>query len=164
MWQFLFGWRGRISRASFCLFAVVAFVLFLVLMAALYSYEIMGGGYETGTPAPSPSTPIGVAGAGVWFSMLFLIFVAALGVSTKRLHDRNRSAWWLLVFLVAPNALSSLGEIVKDRHPGQADMAVLVLYVLATALFVWGFVELACLRGVAGPNRFGEDPSKRASP
>ncbi len=161
MWQFLFGWRGRISRASFCLFAAIGFVLFLVLMAALYFRQIMEGGYETGIPAPLPSTPLGIAGAGAWYLALFLLFVALLGVSTKRLHDRDRSAWWLLVFLIAPNALSSLGAIMKDRHLGQADLAALGLNVLATVLFIWGFIELACLRGVTGPNRFGQDPLKR---
>jgi uncharacterized membrane protein YhaH (DUF805 family) len=25
-------------------------------------------------------------------------------------------------------------------------------------LGIWGFVELGCLRGTAGPNRFGPDP------
>jgi uncharacterized membrane protein YhaH (DUF805 family) len=29
---------------------------------------------------------------------------------------------------------------------------------VAFALYIWGFVEMGCLRGTVGPNRFGPDP------
>jgi uncharacterized membrane protein YhaH (DUF805 family) len=50
-----------------------------------------------------------------------------LAVTVRRLHDIDRSGWWLLILL-----LPVAGAIV---------------------LFVF-----MCLRGTAGPNRFGEDP------
>jgi uncharacterized membrane protein YhaH (DUF805 family) len=50
-----------------------------------------------------------------------------LAVTVRRLHDIDRSGWWMLILL-----LPIIGAIV---------------------LFVF-----MCLRGTAGPNRFGQDP------
>jgi len=51
-----------------------------------------------------------------------------LAVSAKRWHDHNKSAWWVLIQLI----------------PGIGAL--------------WAIVELGCLRGNLGPNRFGPDP------
>jgi len=161
MWHFLFGLGGRLSRASFCLFAVIAFGLMLVLLSALYFYEISAGNYENGGPTPWPSTPLGMAGVAAWFSILFLIAVAFLAVSAKRLHDRDRSAWWLIVFVVLPNALSSLSQFMLMTYPQSATVPAQFLNGVALALFVWAFIELACLRGTPGANRFGSDSLMR---
>jgi uncharacterized membrane protein YhaH (DUF805 family) len=32
------------------------------------------------------------------------------------------------------------------------------LTLVASAILIWAFVELACLRGTIGPNRYGPDP------
>ena len=161
MWHFLFGLRGRISRASFSLYAAVAFVGLLALMSALYAYELLEGGYETGESAPWPSTPLGITGATLWFAMLGVLVVSALCVTLKRLHDRDKPAWWLLVFLVLPNALSSAGQFWRYRDPESADEIGAVLYLAALAFFGWAFIDLLCLRGTEGENRFGPDPLRR---
>jgi len=51
-----------------------------------------------------------------------------IALHVKRLHDRNRSAWWMLFSLVPVIGL------------------------------VWLVVQVGFLRGTLGPNRFGEDP------
>jgi uncharacterized membrane protein YhaH (DUF805 family) len=33
-----------------------------------------------------------------------------------------------------------------------------IIWALGFAVLVWAFVELGCLRGTLGPNRFGPDP------
>ena len=161
MWHYLFAFDGRLSRASFCLFAAAAFILLLLLFSALYFYEISAGNYENGGPVPMPSSPLGIAGMVLWFLCQFLILVAALAVSAKRLHDRNKAAWWLVVFLVLPNALYSLARYLQDN--GQSDSPVLAIapQIIALGLFLWAFVELACLRGTPGPNRYGPAPLRR---
>ena len=55
----------------------------------------------------------------------------AIATSVKRWHDRDKSGWWLLI-----NLLPIVG-------------------------IVWVIVENGCLRGTAGPNRFGEDLTGR---
>jgi uncharacterized membrane protein YhaH (DUF805 family) len=39
-----------------------------------------------------------------------------------------------------------------------ANPAVMVCRLVATVLSIWAFVELYCLRGTVGENRFGPDP------
>jgi uncharacterized membrane protein YhaH (DUF805 family) len=34
----------------------------------------------------------------------------------------------------------------------------MVLHVISFAISVWAFVELGCLLGTVGPNRYGPDP------
>jgi uncharacterized membrane protein YhaH (DUF805 family) len=33
-----------------------------------------------------------------------------------------------------------------------------IILLAAAAIAIWGFVELGCLRGTPGPNRYGADP------
>jgi uncharacterized membrane protein YhaH (DUF805 family) len=162
VWHFLFGLRGRIARASFSLFLAIGFGVLLALMTALYAYDLLSGNYETGGPSPWPTTPSAIAGATVWFGALALLFISGLCVTLKRLHDLNKSAWWLLVFVVLPNALSSCGQIVRDRLPDEGVELGLGFDIVTLAILAWAFVELACLQGTTGDNRFGPDPLVRA--
>ena len=56
------------------------------------------------------------------------VLVPILAISVKRAHDRGKSGWFNLVALIP----------------------------LAGA--IWLFVELGCLRGQRGANRFGQNP------
>ena len=74
------------------------------------------------------------------FAMAIVAFILLLPISVRRLHDRNMSGWWMLVFL--------LGGILP--------------YV--GCLFgVAQFVIMGCLAGKPGPNRFGSDPKETES-
>ena len=164
MLHFLFGLRGRISRASFCLYAALAFIVLLALFASLYAYDITAGNPENAGPAPWPTSTPGLIAAGLWFLVLFLLFLSSLAVTLKRLHDRDKASWWLLVFVVAPNALSSAARLWRDTNPDIAgDLVSFALDMAAAVLFAWAFVELACLRGTTGENRFGPDTIPNAT-
>jgi uncharacterized membrane protein YhaH (DUF805 family) len=58
----------------------------------------------------------------------------------------------MVLFCIAPCLYSHF----KDRLPDTYALGVLEL--VAFVLCLWGFVELLCLRGTRGPNRFGPDP------
>jgi uncharacterized membrane protein YhaH (DUF805 family) len=73
-----------------------------------------------------------------------------LAVATKRLHDRDKSAWWLLLFYALPAVLGNVG----DAAGGIGGMLSLV----GVAISIWAMVELGFLRGTPGPNRYGPDP------
>ena len=162
MWHFLFGLRGRISRASFCLYAALAFIVLLTLLSSLDAYAIATTSFENGGPLPWPSSALGMIGVSLWFLILFLLFVSSLAVTLKRLHDRDKASWWLLVFVIAPNALSSAARLWYDAHPESGTALGYLLDAVAVGLFAWAFVELACLRGTAGENRFGAEPLPNA--
>ena len=85
----------------------------------------------------------------------------AFALSVKRLHDRDRSGWWLLwqilVITVAVILIVVAIAVPKERGAlwyvlaGAAGLA-------AFAISVWLFVELRFLRGMQGPSPFGPDP------
>jgi uncharacterized membrane protein YhaH (DUF805 family) len=99
---------GRAARSEYWYW--VLFVVLLSIVAAILDNAVFP---FTETPPLSAVTSL-------------ILFLPGLAVGFRRLHDIDRTAWWvLLVFTV-------LGSIL---------------------LIVW-----ACMKGTAGPNRFGPDP------
>jgi hypothetical protein len=49
--------------------------------------------------------------AGLTLTLLVILYIPliwiGLAIGAKRLHDRDKSAWWLLVFYAAPGILST---------------------------------------------------------
>jgi uncharacterized membrane protein YhaH (DUF805 family) len=71
-------------------------------------------------------------------------------VGIKRLHDRNKSGLWLLVFYLAPSLLDAIGRGL--------DGIGMVFSLASLAVTIWAIVELGCLRGSIGNNPYGPDP------
>jgi len=91
-----------------------------------------------------------------FFNDVFLILILLLliwvgfALTTKRLHDRDKSAWWVLLFYVAPSILEAIGE-----HVGSAGS---ILSLIGGGISIWGLIELGFLRGTTGQNSYGPDP------
>lgn len=76
----------------------------------------------------------------------------------KRMHDRNRSAWWALL-LLAPELVGYLGALV--------DLPQMILMpgkIFGGLVALWFFIEFGFLEGTPGDNRFGPSPSPRVEP
>jgi uncharacterized membrane protein YhaH (DUF805 family) len=137
----LFGFNGRINRAKYwlgILVCVVASIVASILGALLGS-------------------TIGTLVTGV-VSIATLIISIAIGI--KRLHDRDKSGWWLLLFLLAPSVLLGFGLMasVFGLAVGGSGTTGVLMSLAGMAIAIWAFVELGCLRGTVGPNRYGPDP------
>jgi uncharacterized membrane protein YhaH (DUF805 family) len=80
-----------------------------------------------------------------------------LAIVVKRLHDRDRSGWWVILFVYGPWLA---GYVVQAFVQPRQDLHSLwIAYnVVQTGILMWAFVELGCLQGTRGPNRFGADP------
>jgi len=168
----LFSFKGRINRAKYwyAAFASGISCLFFLLVLAL----VFGGMFGVASKSVHvsidifavfdnpPSFPLRASfsnpPASAAFSLLFNVAgtpIMVVGIwfftatTVKRLHDRNK---WMVPFYIVPGLYSHL----KDRLPD--TYAVGVLGVVAIVLCLWSFVELLCLRGTRGPNRFGPDP------
>jgi uncharacterized membrane protein YhaH (DUF805 family) len=144
--DFLFSPRGRINRAKYWLYVVVSIAILVVLIAvisAVWAGRIRGPGGSFDFPS-GPLFAFGV--------VYLILLVIGVFVGIKRLHDRDKSGWWLLVFYLVPMVLSWTSAILSRDGIG----AVFALGSLAIS--IWAFVELGCLRGTVGPNRYGEDP------
>ena len=140
--RLFFSFRGRANRTGFWLVSLTWGVLGLIFDAVWSA---------TG----AAQVPVGrnhfVDVAFVLPMLVMLVSCVAIGV--KRLHDRNKSAWWLLLFYVVPPVLQTVAPLYD------MESAVLVwMMVLSGALSLWALIELGCLRGTRGPNRFGPDP------
>jgi uncharacterized membrane protein YhaH (DUF805 family) len=169
---FLFSFEGRINRAKYwyALFAssaaclvflsILAFAIGAITGARVKSVDVHLVNWLGSFPSfpftvrfrntvPSPAvvlfyamgTPIFVVG--MWF-------LAAATI--KRLHDRDKSGWWIVPFFIAPGLLDRLSDWID------APTAAVFVSAIAFGLTIWCFVEMLWLRGTRGPNRFGLDP------
>jgi uncharacterized membrane protein YhaH (DUF805 family) len=168
--EFLFSFRGRINRAKYwyAVFASSVFCGVLLEVLALALGRVFGTSIKSLelnfldiVPFSFAFSDTGSASTKTLVSLLFYAgatpivmfgtwFLAATTV--KRLHDRNKSGWWMVPLLIAPDVFNRLEARLPDSHAAAA------LGLVALVLCVWGFIELLCLRGTRGPNRFGPDP------
>jgi uncharacterized membrane protein YhaH (DUF805 family) len=146
--EFLFGASGRINRAKYWR------SLLILGVAGMFVGVIM-------------LTAAGIA-APIFIIMVVIVFIPwlmwGIAIHSERLHDRDKSAWWLVVFYGLPAALSGLAEAAWFAGlAGPVMHSILsVLSWASFALTLWGFVEIGCLRGTAGPNRYGANPLLQA--
>ncbi|MEA3023762.1 MAG: hypothetical protein QOK01_2614 [Alphaproteobacteria bacterium] len=138
----LFTFKGRINRAKYWLALVIWCVVWAAVLGAGFGGE-MGAGFGGEMIA-------GNAGAILIVIILLLLVtsgVSGVAVGIKRLHDRDKSGWWLLIFYLLPAVFDGIGR-----------GGVPALSLVAFAISIWSFVELGCLRGTDGPNTYGPDP------
>ena len=104
-WNFLFSFRGRVGRAGFWLYNIIAVPLVLLLGIVFWIYALsISGGYENGGPTPLPSDALGIVGAVLFLAILAAVMFAGAAVTVKRLHDRDKAWWWIAVFILASSA------------------------------------------------------------
>ncbi len=80
---------------------------------------------------------------------------AVIALLFRRLHDRNKSGWWIVPFYLAPVAFALVGRAMLDKG---GNLGAGLAAVAELALLIWAFVELGLLSGTRGKNRFGPDP------
>jgi uncharacterized membrane protein YhaH (DUF805 family) len=148
-WDFFFGFAGRINRAKYWRVLLLNFVCMLIFMMVV-PLSIGSSFYNAD---PNWAKPLTLALlAGTMGPVLIISTWCFAAMSIKRLHDRNKSGWWMALFFIAPSLLGKLSDRLDDQT------AVFIISGLGFGLSVWCFVEIFCLKGTRGPNRFGSDP------
>lgn len=141
----LWSFQGRISRQPWWLasLATIIAMIALVLIAVFAGAGILTGDFA------------GNVGFALLMGVLFVpIIWIGLALGAKRLHDRNKSAWWLLVFYLLPSVLERAGDFAGSMQ---------IAFALASlGISIWALVELGFLRGTSGSNPYGPDPLARA--
>jgi len=153
---------GRASRAEFWWFFLFVMVAYA---GALFALGASLATFIRSAPAQSLSMNGGV-GLAFGFIGLFWtgLFIPMLAVQVRRLHDTNRSGWWLGAFwLLYPIYMMLLVGTTVTRGaagPTQGAGIAIAAAIFALAMFCLSIVLLVffCLRGTEGPNRFGDDP------
>jgi uncharacterized membrane protein YhaH (DUF805 family) len=132
--------RGRSNRARFWLTTVAVWVITFV-----------GAAVSVGLTSLSPFLAV------LFLPIYLAAIVASLANGARRLHDRGKSAWWLILFVGLPVLLLMPAEIARAAGPEAAAFPALFA-LLSLPISIWAFVEMGCLRGTSGPNKYGDDP------
>lgn len=162
---FLFRFEGRINRAKYWLatLIILCWMMFvLMLLAALgklfgfadrgYAFDVFGIGASFKFADHDPASKATLFPQIIIIPMTIVFAWAYAATSIKRLHDRNKSGWWIVPFVVAPGLFGRFENWLGDSS------AAAILGVAVLVLYMWGFIEMAFLKGTHGPNRFGPDP------
>ena len=150
--KILFSFDGRIGRRIYWLAILALIVAVQVLTFAPFLLE----------SEEAAVLMVALTSQFIWLLSLWPI----LAVGSKRLHDRNKNGWWLLVFWLLPFALFCGGFSIyffDDPNTGRSGDfstgSILIFASLPPAL--WGIVELGILPGTKGPNLYGADPAQQ---
>ena len=92
--QLLFSFKGRIRRLHWWVASLTAGGVAAIVMAILEAAARASGGaiIDPDTQQIEPTGLFGVAMSVVGLANMWIAFA----LSVKRLHDRDRSGWWLL--------------------------------------------------------------------
>jgi uncharacterized membrane protein YhaH (DUF805 family) len=113
--KLLLSFDGRINRQPYWLY-ILAVIIVVGVPLSLF--------FEPDTESYNLASAV---------ASLILLY-PSLAVQAKRWHDRDKSAWWLLI-----NLIPIVGGL-------------------------WALIECGFLRGTTGPNRFGPDPLDSPTP
>src|SRR5690348_6778853 len=122
MQSLLFSFQGRINRAKFWLVHVAMWVVVAIVFSV-----ILGSAAMSSDPQAALQS-VGVVGGLILLVVYILALWIGLAIAAKRWHDRNKSAWWILIVFVP-----LVGPL-------------------------WYLIECGFLRGTTGTNKFGSDP------
>jgi uncharacterized membrane protein YhaH (DUF805 family) len=164
-----FSFSGRIGRKTFWLGYVLP-LLVASIVASMLDTALGLAPSPMADAVPADATQVGPINGVV---SLLSIWPMLAG-SIKRLHDRDRSGWWIGGFYLASAAAGAIAFaslatttgfmfLHRDAPVTQADVQGVLLVMIAAGVVILGFaiwllVETGFLRGTTGPNRFGPDP------
>lgn len=135
---------GRAPRSEFWYFTLFSFL-------AGIAAGILDRMFET-----TPTTQNGPVST----ILSLALFLPSLAVTVRRLHDTNRSGFWLLGFYgaIIVGVVVFAVSLFEGMRTGALSPAYSIgLFVIILAAIIWLIVWL-CQRGTTGPNRFGADP------
>ncbi|RSY88728.1 DUF805 domain-containing protein [Sphingomonas koreensis] len=161
-----FDFKGRSRRKEYWMYTL--FVVIVSFVLAFLDSMLGLGGSATGD-ADLTGTSVGASGAmsGGLLSNIFSLatIIPSLAVGVRRLHDTDRSGWWILLplgpiligaVLMGASLMTAMSGGGSAGFSGIALFGMIMLLgglACAILLLVW-----YCTPGTAGPNRFGEDP------
>jgi uncharacterized membrane protein YhaH (DUF805 family) len=131
--------QGRASRSEFWwwyLFtAIISLIVFIPAMP-WYIEVINAANSQTGNAVMVLPPVTGLASLGLILSAVWslAVLIPTIAVAVRRLHDTNKSGWWLLLWFLS--CCFGIGAII-----------LIIFWVMAST---------------PGPNRFGEGPAQAA--
>ncbi len=107
---------GRASRSEYWYFALFSTLISIILTVIDLS---MGSGSADSSVSADDGMAMSVNMGLLGGIYSLAVLLPSLGVSFRRLHDTDHSAWWLLIALIPLiGAIVLLVFLVKDSTPG----------------------------------------------
>lgn len=157
--QLLFSFEGRIKRLDWWV-ASLAVGVASAIVTGIIEFAAKASGASVVDLDTQHFEPTGVFGIAVLALSLVSSWIN-FALCVKRLHDRDRSGWWLVwqalvlvlavVMVIVAIAMHTEQMSIWYALAGASGLAALIIS-------IWLFVEIGFLRGTQGPNRFGPDP------
>jgi uncharacterized membrane protein YhaH (DUF805 family) len=149
---------GRSRRMEYWMWVLLQVIVYIVVLMLTMMFG--GGALMSG----DPSAAMAAGGAimlifGLYGIYSLAILIPSLAVSVRRLHDTDRTGWWILAPL-APYLLTIVAGMMLATSPDMAAMAGILALVSMIAVVVLGLVLLVFyfMEGTRGPNKYGPDP------
>ena len=150
---------GRSRRMEYWMW-----VLFQVLIyfAVIILTMVMGGGMLMAGADPGAMMAAG-GGLMIIFGLYALwalgTLIPSIAVAVRRLHDTDRTGWWVLAPL-APYLVMIVAGMMAAGSPDSGGLAAILALLAMIAMVVLSLVLLVFyfLEGTRGPNRYGPDP------
>jgi uncharacterized membrane protein YhaH (DUF805 family) len=144
------GRSRRMEFWMFTLFQIILWCVFVVLAMTVLGSALMAGGSGSvgGIMAAGGSAMILLA---VGVIVALALFIPGLAVAMRRLHDTDRSGWWVggyLLLVVASNFVRA--------STGSGGISMILS--LVTLIYAITLIVFYCLDGTKGPNKYGPDP------
>ncbi len=139
---------GRARRKEYWFFVLFNAIAGILLMVV----DVMVGTYD-------PETQSGVISS--LYSLA--VFIPSIAVTVRRLHDTDRSGWWVMLpigVLIGGGILLAV-TLSGNQNAEQLSPAASVVMGLFGLTVLGSFIALfvfMVLDGTTGSNRFGEDP------
>ena len=151
---------GRSRRKEYWMFVllqVLIYIAFLILMMLLGGGAMMMVGSD-------PTAAAGAGGAALALMAIYglvslALLIPGLAVTVRRLHDTDRSGWWLagLIGLYVLMFVTG-GMAVSSGDPAGGGGALTMILSLVILVYAITMLVFMVLDGTKGPNKYGPDP------
>lgn len=161
--------KGRAMRSEFWWFVLLLLLIEIGLsfVTGLLMIPLLIKGQFNAESIMSVQLPLSI----VMIVVELVFLLPSLGVLTRRLHDRNKSGWWIFVYylltalcMVPMFLLFTVADHSEQFNDKITFALVFVMSIMSILLLALGITILVwcCQRGTIGPNKYGPDPLEKA--
>lgn len=146
-----FPFRGRISRRQYWFSTLLYLLAWVLGTGILITLAVLN--YNPPADTITNGTIVGFVLLGVAMTVFAFVIVAGFAsTGVRRLHDRGKTGYWLLLYYLLP--------LLMSKNAGSDTIGV--IFGLATAgILIWALVDLGILRGDSDSNSFGPNPRSK---
>jgi uncharacterized membrane protein YhaH (DUF805 family) len=151
MFEHLKSWflfHGRIGRRQYWISTLLYLLIWMFGGAILVVFASLN--YNPPDDTISSRTIVGFVLLGITAIVFaFVIMVGLTSAGIRRLHDRGKSGYWLLLYYLLPSMMLKNAGL---------DTVGLVFSLATLGILIGAIIDLGVLRGETGSKVFGTDP------